>query len=671
MSKRSNRNGRGVRPAMELLEDRWVPASSGVAWLDPTHLTLSFVPDGTAIAGHTSTLFSLLNAQQPTLTWERDLLRAFQTWAVNANINIGLVADGGQPLGTAGNPQHDPRFGDIRVGAQAMASDVLSISVPNDPAVLSTLTGDVLINTSDKFDNKTMDVFSVLLHEAGHVFGLPDGTDPNSPMYATYLHNMTLTSGDIANLQALYGAPAPDLNEGSGGNDSVSKATTMQPPGGYNGATPLVAYGDITSNKDIDFFSFRPPSGYTNSITIRLQSTGISLLATRLSLVDSKGNVLSTVSASSDFGDTVTLSVPKAIANTTYYLKVQGATSDVFGIGSYGLAVTFDAASKVTASSLDAVLRGPNQSLSVNEIQAIFTGGSSVLFHDDKKGNDDPIAATVLAPSPGYAQNSHYETVGSISVPTDTDYYRVQSSGRSGGGSTLVLTATVRASAVNGTTPRLAILDSDGNVVPSQVLANGDGTFAIQATLNKGGGYFLIKVSASTTPGIPTTGNYSLVAQYGSRVAALPTIATGAVPASPASLAFNLYVGQSQLMDLVLSAASTGGVAAPGAAVQLTIRDKTGKIVYSLTSAVGDMASGPALFLTPGAYTVNISAVNASGLSLTYKLQGEGISDPIGPVIHDPTLAPIYSPPAGTPPGWFLYPGGFLTPAPFLFMPIK
>ena len=82
---------RRKRLEMESLEDRAVPATFGVPWSDARNLTLSFVPDGTPIAAHTSTLFQTLNAQQPTAAWQRTILQAFQTWAVNANINIGLV----------------------------------------------------------------------------------------------------------------------------------------------------------------------------------------------------------------------------------------------------------------------------------------------------------------------------------------------------------------------------------------------------------------------------------------------------------------------------------------------------------------------------------------------------------------------------------------------------
>ena len=88
--------------------------------------------------------------------------------------------------------------------------------------------------------------------------------------------------------------------------------------------------------------------------------------------MDSKGNVLGQAQAASDFGDTVTVHLNQSSSNATYYLEVQGATQDVFGIGSYGLAVTFDATNTVSSSALESVLTGPYQSLSPNDINAIF-----------------------------------------------------------------------------------------------------------------------------------------------------------------------------------------------------------------------------------------------------------------------------------------------------------
>ena len=668
MSVRKSKADWCLRLSVESLEGRAVPATFGVPWSDPSHLTLSFVPDGTAIAGHTSTLSQFLGASQPSATWQRDILRAFQTWAVNGNINIGLVPDLGQPLGVAGRSQHDARFGDVRVGAQAMAPDALSISVPNDPSVSSTLTGDVLINTLDKFDGHSMDLFAVMLHEAGHSFGLDHGTDPKSPLFSQYLGTSKLTVGDIASLQSLYGTRAPDANEGSGGNDSISRATTIQSPGGFTGATPLVAFGDVTTNKDVDVFSLKAPNGYKGPVTFRLQSAGISLLAPHLSILDGKGKIVGDAQAASDLGDVVTIHLNSVDPNATYFLKVQGASNDVFGIGGYGVAVTFDAATKVRPSAIDAVLRGPYQTLNPNDLYALFLGTPGTLLNNDRGTDDTTAGAASLASAPGYARNSHYDVIASLGGPADTDNYRIQTADSPRNGAPLVLTVTVRALDVNGTAPRVKVLDRDGIAVTARVIANGNGTFTVQAVGVKPGGAYYLKVGPSAASGSAASGNYSLTAQFGTAAAKLAPLASGKVlsPASPSK--GKLYVGESQLMNLVLSANPGGLPVSPGSAVEMALRNASGNVVYRLTAASGDVVSGAALFLTPGAYTVTFTTIGSGGSSLGFSLEGDGISDPIGPVLNDPTLAPDYSVPGL--PGWFLYPGGLLTGSPFEFTPM-
>ncbi len=662
-----NRRNRRQRLVLEFLEDRAVPATFGVPWSDPSHLTLSFAPDGTPIAGHTSSLFQTLNAQQPTAVWQREILQAFQTWAVQANINIGLVSDGGQAFGVPGPSQHDPRFGDIRVGAQAMSPESLSISIPNDPALSSTWTGDVLLNSNEVYGSHGLDLNAVLLHEAGHVFGLGDGTDPSSPMYFQYKDNQQLTASDISTLQALYGARSLDPHEGSNGNDTISNATQISFPGGYNGTTPLVVFGDIGSNSDVDVYAIKSLSNYNGPVTIQLQSAGISLLTTKLTVMDAKGSVLGTAQAASDFGDTVTVHLNQSSSNATYYLKVEGATHDVFGIGSYGLAVTFDATNTVTPSALDSVLTGPYQSLSSNDINAIFLNPNGVLFNNQHGGGGGGGGGSTiqLTSFPGYAQNTHYETTASLASPSEVDTYRVPSPSGSTGQS-LVLTATVRAVAPNGVAPRVTILDGDQNVVSAQILANGDGVFTIQAAnLKSGGRYSLLVSSNGSASGV---GNYALDAAFGTAAANLSTFAGGGLQASAPQQSYNFYVGESQLFQFLLSA---GGQGAPaGSAVQMTITDQSGNVVYTLTAAAGDTVSSDALLLTPGAYTLSFAVLGPAGgpvPSLSYSLMGESISDPIGAVINDPTLTPVYTSP--TIPGGYLYPNGKATTIPYLIAP--
>src|SRR5436190_23141310 len=107
--------------SVEMLEDRTTPATFGVAWPDPQHLTLSFAPDQTSLAGVPSLLFTTLDAVAPTAAWQAEILRAFQTWAVNANINIGVVSDNGEPFGAVGPIQGAAGVGDIRIGSYPLA----------------------------------------------------------------------------------------------------------------------------------------------------------------------------------------------------------------------------------------------------------------------------------------------------------------------------------------------------------------------------------------------------------------------------------------------------------------------------------------------------------------------------------------------------------------------
>ena len=145
---------RARRLALEALEDRCTPAIMGIPWIDPQHLTLSFVPDGTTAGASGSTLQQALATEAPSGSGTLAILQAFQTWAVLGNVNIGLVGDGGQALGAIGAVQGDPRFGDIRFGGYAFLGDTTTLAdTTYPPPNGQTAAGDVQINTAMDFNN--------------------------------------------------------------------------------------------------------------------------------------------------------------------------------------------------------------------------------------------------------------------------------------------------------------------------------------------------------------------------------------------------------------------------------------------------------------------------------------------------------------------------------------
>ena len=61
------------RPLLvERLEERTLLATVGTPWADARHLSISFAPDGTPIAGHQSNFFQTLDASRPTADWQRE-----------------------------------------------------------------------------------------------------------------------------------------------------------------------------------------------------------------------------------------------------------------------------------------------------------------------------------------------------------------------------------------------------------------------------------------------------------------------------------------------------------------------------------------------------------------------------------------------------------------------
>src|SRR5262249_32979398 len=124
----AKRTSRLRRLQLEMLEPRLMLSGDSLLLANDAYLTLSFAADGVSIAGQCNSLAAKFNALAPEDIWREAILRAFQTWALRTNADIGVVSDGGQPFGTPGPARDDPRFGDIRVGAIAMDPTVGAVS---------------------------------------------------------------------------------------------------------------------------------------------------------------------------------------------------------------------------------------------------------------------------------------------------------------------------------------------------------------------------------------------------------------------------------------------------------------------------------------------------------------------------------------------------------------
>src|SRR4029079_19202452 len=110
-------------------------------------LTISFVPDGTNVSGHPSELFAEFRQIAPNQKWQDVVIDAFEKWSDAIGAKITVVNDDGSELGAEGEAYNDPRFGDVRVAALPMESDIFAIAIPRFEKDAGTWAGDILFNS--------------------------------------------------------------------------------------------------------------------------------------------------------------------------------------------------------------------------------------------------------------------------------------------------------------------------------------------------------------------------------------------------------------------------------------------------------------------------------------------------------------------------------------------
>jgi hypothetical protein len=605
---------------LETLEDRCVPTVFGTAWPDSTLLTLSFPADGTAVGSQANRLFQALNQAGATRDWQLAVLRAFQTWAVNANVNIGLIPDGGQALGSLGAVQGDERFGDIRIAAHPLDQTAIAVGVPFD-VTAGTWSGDVTLNTNYAFRLNAaadqFDLFTVMLHEAGHVFGVGPSTDPTSAMFQQYQGvRGGLRQGDITSLQALYGPRKPDAADAHEANDNFHDATDLKLAKGAGGIESGWAIGDITTLNDVDIFEVNTPSD-VETLRITLRTAGISLLTPRLTLYDDEFQEVGSAVATDPLTGELVLDNADPDGHRMY-IRVVGATDDVFGIGGYELHVS---------ASTDDVEEDDD-------------------YLNDDGGSDDDFQTANLLPQQYVRTDSRFDYAykASISAVGDVDFYRVRAPQAVGAQTMTVMTWGLQADAL---LPQVQVFNQRMKPVPFEIVVNDNGAYTVQLVGAKSDKDYFVAVQAAN-PNLRNLGDYFVGIDFSFQPVQPRGLEQGKLTAASRQVVRTLDVKQSQILQFSLSA--KGGNTGVESGVRVTIYDLAGNVIHTMVASAGTTQTRT-LLLAPGKYAIHFAGGtrNRSSLDkLKYTFRVHSLTDPIGPQPIDTTLQPPSTPPPPT-----------------------
>ena len=213
-----------------------VSAAASLPWFELGALTYSFAIDGTQLGDSQSKLYSVFDQVADSKQWQSTIDKSFSDWLDPLGAHIRKMTDLGSPFGSFGPTQGDSRFGDVRIGAVPLSNNVLAESIPHSMLVQGSLAGDILLNSNASWTSLDQ-IYSVMLHEFGHVLGLRHNNDPNSAMYSGGIHpGQGPSKVDIQLLKKTYSGvnledddDRSDLGSGSPGQWNESPKFSFDP----------------------------------------------------------------------------------------------------------------------------------------------------------------------------------------------------------------------------------------------------------------------------------------------------------------------------------------------------------------------------------------------------------------------------------------------------------
>lgn len=605
--------------SLQQLESRCLLAAFGTPWPNPRSLTVSFPGDGIDVAGATNDLHEELNAVGSTDQWQELLLRAFHTWSIHADINVGLQDDGNLDLGATGFSHDDPRMGDFRITSRPQTG-VIANALPYQQ-VAGSFAGDIVLNSNENFryddwaggtaaplNGNERDLFSVFLHETGNALGLPDNLRNHTVMFANYRGLAgVLSQEDIAEIQALYGQRSDPYESTS--NDTLTSSTLIPTPTGFDPSVDVISvHGSVAAAHDTDVYEHAVVAGQPE-LQIRLQVDGISLLEAELEILDQNGVVIASEVAQDVFQNSLSLDLTALSQTTTIHIRIQAKANSHYQIGDYVLQLDYrPTAARSTAGDWPE-----------------FESDYAALWDDDRlvdseSGVDDTVAtAEVWTRLQSAFGHDPYVAQKAIATTGDVDHLSVTAPSVIDGPLRLQVSPL-------GTSPasmRVQILDNTGQAIGAVGRLHSDGTWVLEVAEPIANQEYIVAVSVDPTSTVDV-GNYLAEARFLATDTQMVNFVSGTLSGSNADY-HSWTAGDEKLYRFELSVDGTAAHATGGA--RMIIYDAhTFQPKFDLAALVGHSRAG-FVMLPQGDYVIRIGKFGNGAVDVSFQTRISAISD--------------------------------------------
>ena len=622
-------------------------------------LTFSLAPDGTHIGREVSTMQSEFNQIAPSAQWQQAIARAFQKWSVQANINIGNVADNGAASGVFGPTRGDERFGDIRVTGFDYATDSNAEAVSENSRSVGTWAGDIFFNTAVDWRD-TNSIEAAALHEVGHILGLGHSPDPASPMY---LHGpggaLELTSKDIQDVQAKHGARNLDPNEEGNGNNTIARASRIRGGEddntvleGFSGSQVWIQFGDLHNATDRDVYEIRTSVNYSGPLSVELRTSGLSLAKLGAEITDRNGRSLAQAEMSGDFGGTSILTLNQTTPDGKYYLQVHAGANAFWATGDYSVTIATPARLQSDANVIADWTRNAhrwyyNSDRTKDGFSYQLLPVSSKGPETDDRHSDDTTGGSVGMPlALSTASRTVHQIVGTISDLVDVDNYRVIAPKLLNGNDELVVD--LESLHVGGLVPQIRLLDKDAGVLRPEVRVQGYGQTQLVWANVQSEQVFIIELKSGSVSNEFKTGSFSLTATFSAPSKKPELLISGNVGTGSGSVEREWYVARPQLFGFSIEGLTS--ITSIEGQVWVSVFDDQRRLVSGLVAPLNSLRSAPGLFLNPGTYYFQIAAVSNATTSadVSFRLMVDRPSQPIGPLLGGTNVQPLFLCPGST-----------------------